>query len=77
LAHRPYVAVVDNPRGSLVALTDADGIRGGQALGPPPETDGYTPDAELDRFVRLRDRRCRFPGCRSRVRSCDLDHRRE
>jgi hypothetical protein len=77
LAHRPHVAVVDKLRGSLVALTDADGIRRGQALGPPPETDGYTPGADLDRFVRLRDRRCRFPGCRARARSCDLDHRRE
>jgi Domain of unknown function (DUF222) len=77
LAHRPHVAIVDKLRGSLVALTDATGIRRGQALGPPPETDGYTPGAELDRFVRLRDRRCRFPGCRGRARSCDLDHRRE
>jgi hypothetical protein len=24
--------------------------------------------------VRLRDRRCRFPGCRTRARCCDLDH---
>ena len=29
----------------------------------------------MDRFVRLRDRRCRFPGCRTRIRTCDLDHR--
>jgi len=77
LAHRPRVAVVDKLRGSLVALTDATGIRRGAGLGPPPETDGYTPGAELDRFVRLRDRRCRFPGCRARARTCDLDHRRE
>jgi hypothetical protein len=28
----------------------------------------------LDRFVRLGDRRCRFPGCRARPRKCDLDH---
>ncbi|RBY75068.1 hypothetical protein DQ238_20300, partial [Geodermatophilus sp. TF02-6] len=33
-------------------------------------------EAELDRFVRLRDKRCRFPGCRARARTCDLDHRR-
>jgi hypothetical protein len=77
LAHRPHIAIVDKLRGSLVALTDAAGIRRGEALGPPPVTDRYTPGAELDRFVRLRDRRCRFPGCRARARTCDLDHRRE
>jgi hypothetical protein len=77
LAHRPHIAVVDRLRGSLVALTDATGVRRGVGLGPPGETDGYTPGAELDRFVRLRDRRCRFPGCRARARTCDLDHQRE
>jgi hypothetical protein len=77
LAHRPQIAIVDRLRGSLVALTDATAIRRGEALGPPPATDGYTPGVELDRFVRLRDRRCRFPGCRGRARTCDLDHRRE
>ncbi|SOE01065.1 HNH endonuclease signature motif containing protein [Blastococcus haudaquaticus] len=77
LAHRPRIAVVDRLRGSLIALTDAAGIRRGAGLGPPPATDGYTPGAELERFVRMRDRRCRFPGCRARARSCDLDHRRE
>jgi hypothetical protein len=25
----------------------------------------------------VRDRRCRFPGCRARARVCQLDHRRE
>jgi hypothetical protein len=77
LAHRPHIAIVDKLRGSLVALTDAAGIRRGEALGAPPATDRYTPGAELDRFVRLRDRRCRFPGCRARARTCDLDHRQE
>ncbi len=77
LAHRPHIAIVDKLRGSLVALTDATGVRRGGALGPPPKTDGYAPGADLDRFVRLRDRRCRFPGCRRRARGCDLDHQRE
>jgi hypothetical protein len=76
LAHRPHIAVVDQLRGSLVALTDAAGLRRGAALGPPPPSDEHDPGAELDRFVRLRDRRCRFPGCRARARTCDLDHRR-
>jgi hypothetical protein len=77
LAQRPHIAVVDMLRGSLVALTDATGIRRGGELGPPDGTDEHDPSAALDRFVRLRDRRCRFPGCRARARTCDLDHRRE
>ncbi|MCW2509746.1 MAG: putative endonuclease, partial [Modestobacter sp.] len=74
LAHRPQIALADDLTGQLAALTDAAGLRAGRGLGPPPETPGYSPDAELDRFVRLRDRRCRFPGCRARARRDDLDH---
>jgi hypothetical protein len=44
------------------------------ALGPPPPTDGYRPSDPLARFVRARDRRCRFPGCRAAAIRCDLDH---
>jgi hypothetical protein len=52
-------------------LTDRPG------LGPPPPTDGYRPGAGLDRYVRARDRRCRFPGCRRPVpRGGELDHDR-
>jgi hypothetical protein len=74
LEHRPHVAVVDELDGTLLALTDAAGLRRGTALGPPPGTPGYRPGRLPDRFVRLRDRRCRFPGCRARPRRCDLDH---
>jgi hypothetical protein len=50
-------------------LSDRPGI------GPPGTTDGYRPGAQLDRFVRARDRRCRFPGCGRRVpRGGELDH---
>jgi hypothetical protein len=46
-------------------------------LSAPGPTDGYRPTAELDRFVRARDRRCRFPGCGRRVpRGGELDHDR-
>jgi len=46
-------------------------------LAPPPETGGYRPSAALDRFIRARDRRCRFPGCRRLVpRGGELDHDR-
>ncbi|MDK3255952.1 HNH endonuclease signature motif containing protein [Blastococcus capsensis] len=46
-------------------------------LGAPGPSTGYRPSAELDRWVRARDRRCRFPGCRRRVpRGGELDHHR-
>jgi hypothetical protein len=46
----------------------------GPGLGPPPATPGYSPSDPLARFVRARDRRCRFPGCRAAAIRCDLDH---
>ena len=52
-------------------LTDRPG------LAPPDATPGYRPSAALDRWIRARDRRCRFPGCRRRVpRGGELDHHR-
>jgi hypothetical protein len=78
LAHRPRIALVDQLSGTLLALTDAVELRQaattGTGLGPPPATDAYRPPDPLGRFVRLRDRRCRFPGCRARARCADLDH---
>ena len=50
-------------------------LSGRPAQGPPGPTDGYSASAALDRFLRARDRRCRFPGCRRRVpRRGELDH---
>ena len=78
LAERPRIAVVDQLTGTLLALTDSTELRAaaaaGHGLGPPPATAAYQPTDPLYRFVRLRDRRCRFPGCRTRARCCDLDH---
>jgi hypothetical protein len=78
LAERPRIAVVDQLTGTLLALTDSTQLRAatasGHGLGPPSGTDAYRPTDPLYRFVRLRDRRCRFPGCRIRARCCDLDH---
>ena len=34
----------------------------------------YTPTAALTRYIRARDRHCRFPGCRRPAIHCDLDH---
>lgn len=37
--------------------------------------DVYRPSAKLAEQLVLRDRVCRFPGCRHPARRCDLDHR--
>jgi len=42
-----------------------------ELLGPLPDD---APAAPLRAFVRARDRRCRFPGCRAAAIRCDLDH---
>jgi hypothetical protein len=55
----------------------AHDLAGSPGVGPPGPTDGYRPGRELDRWVRARDRRCRFPGCRRRVpKGGELDHDR-
>jgi hypothetical protein len=42
--------------------------------GPPPRTDAYEPTDAQRRWVRTRDRACRFPNCGQRVGWADLDH---
>jgi hypothetical protein len=78
LAERPRIAIAEQLSGELMALTDSTELRGaataGRGLGPPPGTEAYRPTDPLYRFVQLRDRRCRFPGCRTPARCCDLDH---
>ena len=52
-------------------------LTGNPGLGPPGPTARYRPGVRLDRWVRTRDRRCRFPGCRRRVPlGGELDHAR-
>ena len=43
-------------------------------LDPLQPTDGYEPTAAQQRFVKTRDRRCRFPNCGQRVGWADIDH---
>ncbi|MEI2785196.1 MAG: DUF222 domain-containing protein [Candidatus Nanopelagicales bacterium] len=43
-------------------------------LTPPQFRIGYAPTVKMRRYVQVRDRHCRFPGCRRTARSCDLDH---
>ena len=42
--------------------------------GVPLAVDRYRPSAELRRFLRARDERCRFPGCTRRPVRCEVDH---
>ncbi len=71
LTDRPRLVLTHALTGALVTLTDAPALhraaRSGTGLTVPAATDGYRPGAALDRHVRARDRRCRFPGCRRRV----------
>ena len=36
--------------------------------------DRYRPSDQLKRMLRARDEHCRFPGCRTPARRCDIDH---
>ncbi|RZT27708.1 HNH endonuclease [Kribbella sp. VKM Ac-2569] len=59
-------------------LGNAGRSRIGLRLSDEPPTgkpDRYTPDAATDRFVRLRDRTCQFPGCNQPAEFADVDHR--
>ncbi len=79
LADRPRLALIDALTGALLTLTDLPALHraatAGAGLAVPAATGGYRPGAALDRHVRARDRRCRFPGCRRPVpRTGELDH---
>ncbi|MDQ4215864.1 HNH endonuclease signature motif containing protein [Microbacterium sp. ASV81] len=37
-------------------------------------TSSYQPTESMRRFLRARDRTCRFPGCRQPARRCQIDH---
>ncbi|SNS89885.1 hypothetical protein SAMN06893096_11048 [Geodermatophilus pulveris] len=55
----------------------APGTAAAPAWAPPRPAGGYRPGPALDRWVRARDRRCRFPGCRRRIPAAgELDHLR-
>jgi hypothetical protein len=73
------VAVDDRNTGQTIAVaTPAELHRAarGPGLAPPPDTDAYRPTAAQQRFLRVRDRHCRMPGCRRRPGRArtDLDH---
>jgi hypothetical protein len=68
------------PRAQLASLARRgcpDHPTGGCAcpvLDRPEAVDRYRPTAAQYRFVRTRDRTCRFPGCANRAAWADLDH---
>ena len=43
-------------------------------LDRPPMRIGYAPNLAIRRYVQVRDRHCRFPGCTRPASACDLDH---
>jgi hypothetical protein len=82
------VAVTDDD-GTLRATTRLDRLRrlarrgctqhpdeqcGCAVLDRPAAKDGYTPTADQQAFVLVRDRSCRFPTCGQRVGWADADH---
>ncbi|MBM7806283.1 hypothetical protein JOD57_002120 [Geodermatophilus bullaregiensis] len=52
----------------------SEGDCGCPVLDRPEPVDTYTPSAAQQRFVRTRDRTCRFPTCGQRVGWADADH---
>jgi hypothetical protein len=58
----------EHPDPGRLPPADGPGVR------PPPPTSTYRPSAAHERFVEVRDRHCRMPGCRRRAGRCDLDH---
>ncbi|MFT4210663.1 MAG: DUF222 domain-containing protein [Microbacterium sp.] len=56
------------------AATGWDRVMSDPYTGAVLAVDRYRPGADLHRFLRVRDERCRFPGCRRPARGCDVDH---
>lgn len=84
-----HLALTDPGNGALRAVVTRDElerlVRRGCPLHPdrpcgcavldlPPAVDRYTPSAGQRRFLRVRDRTCRHPGCRNSVARADVDH---
>ncbi|WP_308491389.1 HNH endonuclease signature motif containing protein [Microbacterium terrisoli] len=42
--------------------------------GIPISVDRYRPSKKQKLFLQVRDRHCRFPGCRRPAQTCDIDH---
>ncbi|OBB42733.1 HNH endonuclease signature motif containing protein [Mycobacterium sp. 852002-51961_SCH5331710] len=59
----------------MVAQLIADGAKVTNLTRPEGDpSDAYRPPAVVERFVRMRDMTCRFPGCDRPAEFCDVDH---
>jgi hypothetical protein len=69
---------ITGPDRRLLAVATPDELeaaaRTGQGIEPPPATTAYRPTAAQYRYLRARDRHCRFPGCRHTALHTDADH---
>jgi hypothetical protein len=71
------IAFDDPDTGETIAVAtrrETEQAARGDGLRPPPDTDAYQPTAAQKRFLKVRDRHCRMPGCRRRPGRLDLDH---
>lgn len=79
-AAEPAVLCGYGPISPAVAATLAAGaahwdlVRTQASTGEVLAVDRYRPSARMKRFLRVRDQRCRFPGCRRPATRCDIDH---
>jgi hypothetical protein len=71
-------AVVTRPELEALVRRGCPDHPGGECECPvldrPDPVDRYRPSAALYRFVRTRDRTCRWPGCTNKAVWADLDH---
>ena len=73
------IALDDAATGETVAVATRRELAtaaGGPGLAPPPDTAAYEPTDAQKRFLGVRDRHCRMPGCRRRPGRArtDFDH---
>lgn len=71
------IVITDSSTGAQRVVTTVPELRRGtrdSGFGPPASTNRYEPTAAQDRFVRRRDRTCRFPSCARKAAVCDIDH---
>ncbi|HKP07959.1 MAG TPA: DUF222 domain-containing protein [Microbacterium sp.] len=64
----------DTARELAAAVAGWDRVMYHPHSGIPLAVDRYRSSAGLKRFLRARDERCRFPGCRRRPSKSDIDH---
>ena len=71
------IAFDDPDTGETIAVAtrrELERAARGEGLRPPPDTDAYEPTEPQKRFLGVRDRHCRMPGCRRPPGRLDLDH---